>query len=718
LAITLFGLLTGCTDQSDSGAGGDGEGRPHDRVVRTVSLGGESVTYEVLQGKAIYQGDIILGDSKEIEASVVRHGGTATGDGVESDPDLGQISQPLVAIKDTEDCGVESFFADLFGRIGPYRWDGGVVPFRVEERSYTEQERRAVTTLMERARNEYGTQTSIRFVPWTDQPDSLVIRNFRPEENPNGAACGMSWAGRRGGQQELLLAPNADYGCLVHELGHAVGAAHEQAREDRESFVIVHYDNIEDGWGYAFDRERGCAFDDVGPYDMGSIMHYPAWAFGRDGLTCSDADRSGCTIVPRDPSISISALGQRRGLSEGDRQGLCEVYGNPGTLRVSLFGEPFRDDYTPTFVDGEIPRLELEFEWGTVRVPTDFTIVSDRDGLLASGNTSATGPAMVVALQGLSAGRHELTIQSSARCPIALVRRVDIAPELEIISPIDGRSYSRGGLIELQAQAAGLGPLGRVEWTSDLDGFLGTTDRSAGSTLRTPLTAGTHRLTARASFATGVTLTDSVAVTVANHAPSIQLASPQEGQRLCVGDNVQLLASTGDQDLDEVTVTWQLDGLALGEGHALSYPLTAIGTRILEATASDGFGGTESVSVSIVVDPCTRNPPVVAANWPTGDYPPTASEDATFYWDENDGTRWFRDLDLSVTVTETIPDSDIEWLTDRTDLQPAVIGSGRHVSVRLFGKECTGERHRITVVVRDDDRTQQVVWRVLLWQLC
>ena len=48
--------------------------------------------------------------------------------------------------------------------------------------------------------------------------------------------------------------------------------------------------------------------DDVGPYDYGSIMHYPRLAFSRDNASP--------TIVPIHPTDA--ELGQRTALSPGD----------------------------------------------------------------------------------------------------------------------------------------------------------------------------------------------------------------------------------------------------------------------------------------------------------------------------------------------------------------------------------------------------------------
>ncbi len=53
------------------------------------------------------------------------------------------------------------------------------------------------------------------------------------------------------------------------------------------------------------------------PYDLSSIMHYGAYAFSRNGQP---------TIKPRNPSIPLSTLGQRGGLSRKDFMHINALY--------------------------------------------------------------------------------------------------------------------------------------------------------------------------------------------------------------------------------------------------------------------------------------------------------------------------------------------------------------------------------------------------------
>ena len=146
--------------------------------------------------------------------------------------------------------------------------------------------------------------TFIKFKKRTNEHDFV---NFVP-----GGGC-SSAVGKIGGVQLVTLGPACTAGNAIHEIGHAVGLWHEQSREDRDKFVTIKFANVIPATRHNFDQHIADG-DDLGPYDYGSIMHYPKIAFAID---------------PAKPTIVTKhgeEIGQREALSAGDIAAVVEMY--------------------------------------------------------------------------------------------------------------------------------------------------------------------------------------------------------------------------------------------------------------------------------------------------------------------------------------------------------------------------------------------------------
>lgn len=65
---------------------------------------------------------------------------------------------------------------------------------------------------------------------------------------------------------------------VEHELMHALGFFHEQARPDRDNYVTIHWNNIPSQYYTNFEKANN--IDSRGsPYDRRSVMHYSNYAF-------------------------------------------------------------------------------------------------------------------------------------------------------------------------------------------------------------------------------------------------------------------------------------------------------------------------------------------------------------------------------------------------------------------------------------------------------
>ena len=187
-------------------------------------------------------------------------------------------------------------------------------------------------------------------------------------------------------------------------------------------------------------------------------------------------------------------------------------------------------------------------------------------------------------------------------------------PAITITAPGAGASIAESTVVLLRSSATDPedGVLGgsAVDWTSSLDGPLGT-----GDSLTVPtLSAGNHGLSATATDSRGVTTTATVTITVVpftpgNNPPTVAIASPAPGTSVPTGTAVVLQGSADDPEDGTLTgsaLTWSssLDG-ALGIGASLTIDSLSAGSHTITLQATDLGGVANEATLLLIVTPPT-----------------------------------------------------------------------------------------------------------------
>lgn len=202
------------------------------RATTIINVNGvpQLIEYDIVDGRAIYQGDIELGE-------------------------VNLLGDLKIAVR------------------GTLKWPNGIV-FYDFHRNFDEQRQLDALWAMEHIQENTG----IIFIPRTYQRARIVFKEVNDR-------C-SSFIGRTGVSQAIRLAPRCSRGTIVHEILHALGLWHTHSRSDRDEHVIIHWENIRLLSRHNFQKHTDGIFMgqrgyDIGPYDIDSIMHYGSYAFCR-----------------------------------------------------------------------------------------------------------------------------------------------------------------------------------------------------------------------------------------------------------------------------------------------------------------------------------------------------------------------------------------------------------------------------------------------------
>lgn len=269
-ASVLLAMLGGCINDPVEH---DENGEPLLGQATIPTLHGErEVTYMIVDGHAILEGDMDLGPVDE-NGDLIRLRGVA----------------------------IDSSSLLWSGEI-PYTINPGMVnPTRVAF-----------------ALEDLEEATSLRFRPW-QQGDNYYLAF----DNASDYDVSHSPFGRVYGGNLITVWETHGVNIVVHEILHSLGFAHEQTREDRNEYVDIHGECINPDYIGNFNQAISTTTD-LEPYDYESIMHYGGWAF------CERDQNNVCECAPMTyEGTSVAVASPSSGLTVNDINSIYRVYHDP-----------------------------------------------------------------------------------------------------------------------------------------------------------------------------------------------------------------------------------------------------------------------------------------------------------------------------------------------------------------------------------------------------
>lgn len=164
--------------------------------------------------------------------------------------------------------------------------------------------------------------TTINFIEATNPVDTdLIVLST----SSGLCTAAVGYRGNLAHSNSVSLSSGCDVASVIHELGHVAGLYHEQNRSDRDDFVTVNFDNIQEGFHSQYEKneDKGNNALEFTPFDFESIMMYNS----------NTLSSGGNTMVKKDGSI----INRTFILSKYDVIGIESLYnqGSPKTIAIS-----------------------------------------------------------------------------------------------------------------------------------------------------------------------------------------------------------------------------------------------------------------------------------------------------------------------------------------------------------------------------------------------
>lgn len=149
-------------------------------------------------------------------------------------------------------------------------WESNEIPYAISNKLS------AMKESIESTLGFISSSTELKMVERTNQKDFIY---FEKGENN----C-YSHLGRIGGAQPIFLSQGCDSKAIAHEVLHALGFIHEHSREDRDKYIDIKWNNIEEEFHNQFALMPDTYMDILQGHEFSfnTIMMYSETAFSKD----------------------------------------------------------------------------------------------------------------------------------------------------------------------------------------------------------------------------------------------------------------------------------------------------------------------------------------------------------------------------------------------------------------------------------------------------
>jgi len=174
---------------------------------------------------------------------------------------------------------------------GVRKWANSTIVYRISGLSSS------VRSELQKSFNEWTSKTNIRFKERTNEANYVTISSSGSNSNSGVATLGVN--GSRG---FIRLGTRATAVVIIHEIGHTLGYIHEQNRRDRDSFIRINFDNIQDNAVDQFFKSNSASLV-TSQFDINSTMMYGSYTFSKNGQP-TITDLNGNVLPRRQARIS------------------------------------------------------------------------------------------------------------------------------------------------------------------------------------------------------------------------------------------------------------------------------------------------------------------------------------------------------------------------------------------------------------------------------